>query len=151
MRKCRESVRLTDAVTLRALALQLTGAANGGSLFAGTLFRRLLVMTTQLHLPIDTFALKLLLERAQSLIDIIVADDDLHKAVYLQSTRGRSGAKPHNHINKRTFAPRTLVRFVIGRAVSAYRRNIKRKAPRRPATGTENSFLRHRSAAITDL
>jgi hypothetical protein len=36
-------------------------------------------MTTQLHLAIDTFALQLLLEGAQRLVDIIVANDDLHK------------------------------------------------------------------------
>ena len=36
-------------------------------------------MTTQLHLAINAFALQLFLERAQRLIDIIVANDDLHK------------------------------------------------------------------------
>jgi hypothetical protein len=36
-------------------------------------------MTAQLHLAIDALALQLLLERAQRLLDIIVANDDLHK------------------------------------------------------------------------
>jgi hypothetical protein len=36
-------------------------------------------MTTQLHFAINTFALQLLLEGAQRLVDIIVANDDLHK------------------------------------------------------------------------
>jgi hypothetical protein len=35
-------------------------------------------MTAQLHLAVDTLALQLLLERAQRLLDIIVANDDLH-------------------------------------------------------------------------
>ena len=78
-------VDLPDAVAFHALAFQLARAADSSGLFTCTLFRRLLIVTAQLHLPIDTFALQLLLERAKRLIDIIVADDDLHKAVQLQS------------------------------------------------------------------
>jgi hypothetical protein len=37
-------------------------------------------MTAQLHLAINAFALQLLLERAKRLVDIIVANDDLHKS-----------------------------------------------------------------------
>jgi len=33
-------------------------------------------MTTQLHFAIDTFALQLLLQRAQGLVDIVVAYGD---------------------------------------------------------------------------
>src|SRR5690606_16637098 len=62
------------------------GAADRGGPLAGALFRRLFVMTAQLHLAIDALTLQLLLERAQRLVDIIVANDDLHKAVSLQST-----------------------------------------------------------------
>src|SRR5690349_9891690 len=36
-------------------------------------------MTAQLHLAVDALALQLLLERAQRLLDIIVANDDLHR------------------------------------------------------------------------
>ena len=36
-------------------------------------------MTAQLHLAVDALALQLLLERAQRLLDILVANDDLHK------------------------------------------------------------------------
>jgi hypothetical protein len=36
-------------------------------------------VTAQLHLAVDALALQLLLERAQRLLDIIVANDDLHK------------------------------------------------------------------------
>ena len=57
---------------------------------AGALFRRLLVMTAQLHLAVDALALQLLLERAQRLVDIIVANDDLHK-------------KPSNSLQNRPF------------------------------------------------
>src|SRR5438128_2085324 len=67
------------AFALGALALELAGPADRSSALTRPLFRRLLVMTAQLHLAVDAFALQLLLERAQRLLDIIVANDDLHK------------------------------------------------------------------------
>jgi len=45
-------------------------------------------VTAQLHLAVDALTLQLLLERAQRLVDIIVANDDLHK-------------KPSNSLQKR--------------------------------------------------
>jgi hypothetical protein len=50
-------------------------------------------MTAQLHLAIDALTLQLLLERPQRLVDIIVANDNLHKkpSNSLQSTRYRPG------------------------------------------------------------
>jgi len=37
-------------------------------------------VAAQLHLAVDALALQLLLERAQRLLDVIVANDDLHKS-----------------------------------------------------------------------
>ena len=45
-------------------------------------------MTTQLHLAIDAFTLEVLLERSQRLVDIIVANDDLHKRSSLSDSKG---------------------------------------------------------------
>src|SRR5690348_5576901 len=70
---------LAGAFALGALALELAGAADRGGALAGALLARLLVMTAQLHLAVDALALQLLLERAQRLLDVIVANDDLHK------------------------------------------------------------------------
>src|SRR5205085_860632 len=70
---------LADSVALQPLALQLAGAADGGGALAGALLGRLLVMTAQHHLAVHALALELLLERPQGLVDIIVANDDLHK------------------------------------------------------------------------
>src|SRR3954451_4226744 len=67
------------AFALGALALELAGAADCCGALTRPLFRRLLVMTAQLHLAVDALALQLFLERAQRLLDIIVANDDLHK------------------------------------------------------------------------
>src|SRR5687767_277734 len=71
---------LSGAFALHPLALQLARAADRGGGLASALLGRLLVMTAQLHLAIDALTLQLLLERAQRLVDIIVANDDLHKS-----------------------------------------------------------------------
>ncbi len=47
-------------------------------LLARPAFRWLFVVATELHLPKHAFPLHLFLERAERLIDIIVADEDLH-------------------------------------------------------------------------
>jgi hypothetical protein len=70
---------LTGLIALGALALQLASATDCGGTLTGTLLRRLLVMTAQLHLAIDALTLQLLLECAKSLIDIVITNDDLHK------------------------------------------------------------------------
>jgi hypothetical protein len=67
-----------QAFPLGFLAGQLARATNSFSLFTGLLFRRLLKIVAQLHFAEDAFALKLLLERLQRLINVIVADENLH-------------------------------------------------------------------------
>jgi len=65
-------------LALRLLARELACPANRLGLFAGPLHRRLFVMLPEFHLAEHAFALKLLLERAERLIDIVVADLYLH-------------------------------------------------------------------------
>ncbi len=65
-------------LALQALAGQLAGAADGLGLLAGALLGRLLVMTAQLHLPEDALTLHFLLESAESLVDVVVTDENLH-------------------------------------------------------------------------
>jgi hypothetical protein len=72
----------SEAFALQALALNLAGAANGLSGLAGAALRRLLVMPAQLHLAEDAFALQLLLEGLEGLIDIVIPNDDLHAVRY---------------------------------------------------------------------
>lgn len=67
-----------ETFALGALTGQLACAANGFCLFAGALFGRLFIMATHLHFAEDTFALHLFLESAESLINIIIADEYLH-------------------------------------------------------------------------
>ncbi len=73
-RCCRQA-----AFALGALAGQLAGAAHGLGLFAGLLLRWLLVVTAQLHFAEDAFALHFFLQRAKSLINIVVTDENLHR------------------------------------------------------------------------
>ncbi|KGF69542.1 hypothetical protein LL06_10050 [Hoeflea sp. BAL378] len=67
-----------EAFALGALTRQLADPANGFGLFACALLRRLLVKITHLHFTEDAFALHLLLESAERLIDIVIADKYLH-------------------------------------------------------------------------
>jgi len=63
------------AFPIHPLAQQLAVPPHGLGLFAGLAFGRLLVGTAQLHFPEHAFALHLLLERLQRLIDVVVAYD----------------------------------------------------------------------------
>src|SRR5579883_421537 len=68
---------LDQAFALRALARQLAGPAHRLRPLASLALGGLLVGAAQLHLAEDTLPLHLLLERAQRLIDVVVAHHDL--------------------------------------------------------------------------
>src|SRR5512144_203997 len=61
----------------RLLARSLAGAPHRFTFFPRRLGRRLLVEAALLHLAKHAFALHLLLQDAKSLVDIVVADEDL--------------------------------------------------------------------------
>ena len=69
---------LEKTFALRFFARQLAGTANGLGLFAGTLLRRFLEMLPKLHFTEHAFALQLLFQGTKRLIDIVVANTDLH-------------------------------------------------------------------------
>ena len=88
IRKRRNDGRLTGGArtsaydagfALGALAGQLANATNGFSLLTRTLLRRLFIKVAHLHFTENTFALHLLLESAESLINVVVADKYLHE------------------------------------------------------------------------
>jgi hypothetical protein len=80
---------LHDAFALGALASELAGAAHGFGALAGFLLGGLLEMLTGFHFPEQAFALHLLLQRAQSLLDIVIADDDLYYGTSPSGSCGR--------------------------------------------------------------
>ena len=69
---------LHDAFALGAFAGQLAGAAHGFGALAGFLLGRFLKRLTRFHFPEQAFALHLLLQRAQGLLNVVIADDDLY-------------------------------------------------------------------------
>src|SRR5581483_6428042 len=73
---------------LRALACELAGAADGFRLLTGPAFRRLFVMAAKLHLAEDALALHLLLQRLEGLVDIVVANENLHASCFLLNPVG---------------------------------------------------------------
>src|SRR5437762_10957719 len=65
-------------LALHAFAQQLAIAAHRLGLFTGAPFRGLLVIAPELHFPEYPFALHLLFQGSQSLVDVVVANEDLH-------------------------------------------------------------------------
>ena len=77
--RARSKQTLGLLILFGALAIGLACPTDGRSMFAGSLLRRFLEMAAQLHLAVDAFALQLLFQNAKSLVDVVVADDDLHE------------------------------------------------------------------------
>src|SRR5215207_2897421 len=63
----------------RCLALSFARPAHGFRLLAGFALRGLLVGFARLHLAEDAFALHLLFEHPERLIDVVVANEDLQR------------------------------------------------------------------------
>ncbi|RFP04054.1 hypothetical protein BGC30_04700 [Novacetimonas hansenii] len=71
----------SEPFAFQTLALHLARTAHGFSGFTRLAFRRLFIVPTQLHFPEDAFALHLLLEGLESLIDVIITNENLHWVV----------------------------------------------------------------------
>src|SRR6266581_7062385 len=69
-----------QAFALQLLAGKLARAANGFRFFAGLFLGWLFIVTAELHLAENTLALHLLLQRLEGLIDIVIANENLHAA-----------------------------------------------------------------------
>jgi hypothetical protein len=66
-----------QAFPLQLLASELAGAAHGLGLFASSLFRWFLEMSAELHLAEDALTLQLFLECLESLINVVIANENL--------------------------------------------------------------------------
>src|SRR5690348_4278681 len=66
------------AFALHSLAQELAVTPHRFGLFARPPLRRLLVIAAQLHFSEHPFALHFLLQGAERLIDVVVANEDLH-------------------------------------------------------------------------
>ncbi len=65
----------------RLLAGKLAGAARRLGLFSCRLLRWLLIEAPPLHFAEHAFPLHFLLQDAKSLIDVVIADEDMHSRV----------------------------------------------------------------------
>src|SRR5579885_2626016 len=74
-----------ETLALQFLARELPGAANGFRLLARFFLGGFFVVATQLHLAEDALALHFLLQRLESLVDVIVADENLHAVILLKT------------------------------------------------------------------
>lgn len=82
---------LLVALALQPFARQLAGPADGFGPLAGLALGGLFVTAAELHLAEDALALHLLLERAQGLVDVVVANDYLNDLASSFSPRVSSG------------------------------------------------------------
>lgn len=77
-RSCLTAAGCDTGFALSTLTGQFTGPADRLGLLARLLFGRLLVIVAQLHFAKNAFALQLLFQRTERLIDIVIANDYLH-------------------------------------------------------------------------
>src|SRR5437868_3778480 len=101
--ECRLRLHWQQAFALQLLARQLAGAAHGFRLFAGLLLGGLLVMTAELHLAENPLALHLLLQRLEGLIDVVIADENLHAASSFRCERSENPGSERS-AKRRTFS-----------------------------------------------
>ncbi len=69
-----------EAFAFDALALHFAGAADGFRRFTGATLGGFFVMPAEFHFAEHAFALELLFQRFQRLIDVIIANENLHLA-----------------------------------------------------------------------
>ena len=69
-----------QTLPLQLFAGELTGAADGFRLLPDSPLGRFFVMAAELHFAEKALALHLLLQRPEGLVDIVVADENLHAA-----------------------------------------------------------------------
>src|SRR5690242_21410883 len=75
---CRSWLGRKQAFALHLLARELAGPTDRFRLFPRLSFRWFFVMTAKFHLAENAFALHLFLERLEGLVDVVVANENLH-------------------------------------------------------------------------
>jgi hypothetical protein len=78
---CGRRLARQQAFALQLLACELAGPANGFSFFTRSFFGRLFEMAAEFHLAENALALQLFLERLESLVNIVVANENLQAVV----------------------------------------------------------------------
>src|SRR5689334_20387652 len=73
---------------LHLLARELAGPADRFRLFPRLFFRGFFVVTAKLHLAENALALHLLLQRLEGLVDVVVANENLHACSFVVGPTG---------------------------------------------------------------
>jgi hypothetical protein len=96
-----------QAFALQLLARELARPADRLGLFARALLGGLLVMAAQFHFAENALALHLLLERLEGLIDIVVANENLHgRSCFLRRPRPGMGTAANGQRKPRALPER---------------------------------------------
>jgi len=82
-----------EALALQLLAGKLARAAHGLGLFTGLLLGGLFIVTAELHLAEDALSLHFLLQRLEGLIDVVIANENLHAASSFQISESGNSLK----------------------------------------------------------
>src|SRR5262245_2328958 len=91
---CRDlGLHRQQAIALQSLARDLAGAANGFCLCPDLPLRGFLIMAAESHLAENAFALHLLFQHPQRLVDIVVTDENLHECSSSMQTDGLGGER----------------------------------------------------------
>src|SRR5262245_31709332 len=77
-----------EAFALHLLAREFAGPADRFRLFPRLLFRWFFVMAAELHFAENALALHLLFERLQGLVDVVVANENLHACSFVDVPTG---------------------------------------------------------------
>src|SRR5436305_305694 len=96
----KDGVKVSYAI--HPLAQQLAIAAYRLGPLAGAPLRGLLVIAPKLHFPENPFALHFLLQGSESLVDVVVAYEDLHgHSLRVWTQRGAAGGTPPENLTPR--------------------------------------------------
>src|SRR6516225_894185 len=82
-----------QTLALQLFAGELTGATDSFCLLPDSPLGRLFIVAAELHLAEETFALHLPLQRLEGLIDIVVADENLHVVFLFKPTGDRPNSQ----------------------------------------------------------
>src|SRR5262249_23178436 len=85
---CRTWLGRQQTFALHLLARELAGPADRFRLFPRLFFRWFLVVTAKLHLAENPLALHLLLQRLEGLVNVVIANENLHACSFVVSPTG---------------------------------------------------------------
>jgi len=97
-----------QTLALHLLARELAGPADRFRLFPRLLFRWFFVMPAELHLAENALALHFLLQRLQGLVDVVIANENLHACSFVIDPRVTVKAPKTGALSRAALAEKAL-------------------------------------------